>query len=54
VNIHHLKRIEEDGADAPLLHLTGLRTLLRAGRREWAALRAWLSRDCIGMLRPEE
>lgn len=52
INFNHLMRIEEDGADAPLLHLTGLRVPLRASRREWAALRAWLPRDRIGAFRP--
>ena len=52
VNFNHLLRIEEDGADAPLLHLTGLRTPLRASRREWSALRVLLPRDRIGVFRP--
>lgn len=52
VNFNHLMRIEDDGADAPLLHLTGLRTPLRASRREWAALRALLPRERIGVFRP--
>jgi two-component system LytT family response regulator len=52
VNFNHLMRIEEDGADAPLLHLTGLRAPLRASRREWAALRALLPRERIGAFRP--
>jgi two-component system LytT family response regulator len=52
VNFNHLMRIEDDGADAPLLHLTGLRTPLRASRREWAALRSFLPRDRIGVFRP--
>jgi two-component system LytT family response regulator len=54
VNLNHLMRIEEDGADAPLLHLTGVRTALRASRREWAALRSVLPKDRIGAFRPAE
>ena len=54
VNFNHLMRIEGDGADAPLLHLTGLRVPLRVSRREWAALRALLPRDRIGVFRPGE
>lgn len=51
VNFNHLLRIEDDGADAPLLHLAGVRMPLRASRREWAALRALLPRDRIGAFR---
>src|SRR6185369_14325213 len=45
VNLNHLMRVEEDGADAPLLHFTGLRAPLRASRREWTALRTQLPRQ---------
>ena len=51
VNFHQLLRIEDDGADAPLLHLAGLRAPLRASRREWAALRGLLPRDRMGAFR---
>jgi len=54
VNFNHLMRIEDDGADAPLLHLTGLRVALRASRREWAALRGMLPRERLGACRPGE
>lgn len=54
VNFNHLMRIEEDGADAPLLHLTGLRAPLRASRREWVALRGALPKDRIGAFRVGE
>jgi two-component system LytT family response regulator len=54
VNFNHLMRLEEDGADAPLLHLAGLRAPLRASRREWAALRTLLPRDRIGLARSGE
>jgi hypothetical protein len=48
VNFNHLLRIEDDGADAPLLHLAGLRMPLRASRRDWAALRALLPGTASG------
>jgi two-component system, LytTR family, response regulator len=47
VNLGALIRIEEDGGDAPLLHLTGLRAPLRASRREWAELRTLLPRSPV-------
>ncbi len=42
INLSCLAKIEEDGGDGALLHLTGLRGPLRASRREWAELRAVL------------
>jgi two-component system LytT family response regulator len=45
INLGHLMRVEEDGGDAPLLHLTGLREPLRASRREWPNLRTRLPRE---------
>jgi two-component system, LytTR family, response regulator len=42
VNLTCLARIEDDGGDGPLLHVTGLRTPLRVSRREWSELRALL------------
>jgi two-component system LytT family response regulator len=52
INLNHLTRIEEDGADAPLLHLTGLRAPLRASRREWSELRTHLPRGNGEAFRP--
>jgi two-component system LytT family response regulator len=54
VNFNCLTRIEDDGADAPLLHFTGLRAPLRASRREWVGLRELLPRDRIGAFRPAD
>ncbi|MBI5767300.1 MAG: response regulator transcription factor [Verrucomicrobia bacterium] len=45
INLSHLRRVEDDGADAPLLHLAGLRAPLRASRREWPNLRTRLPRQ---------
>jgi two-component system LytT family response regulator len=39
VNLECLVRLEDDGGDAPLLHLRGLRAPVRASRREWTDLR---------------
>ena len=52
VNLTHLVRIEDDGADAPLLHLRGGRAPVRASRREWAELRLLLPRETGGAFRP--
>ncbi|MSU23551.1 MAG: response regulator transcription factor [Opitutus sp.] len=52
VNLNQLQRIEEDGADAPLLHLAGLRAPVRASRREWTELRALLPRQSGDAFRP--
>jgi two-component system LytT family response regulator len=51
INLNGLTRIEEDGGDAPLLHLGGLRAPLRASRREWVALREFLPRERVGVFR---
>lgn len=53
VNLNALTRIEEDGGDAPLLHLAGLRAPLRASRREWAELRTLLPRENVRLFRAE-
>jgi two-component system LytT family response regulator len=39
VNLACLVRLEDDGGDAPLLFLRGLRAPVRASRREWTELR---------------
>jgi len=54
INLSHLMRIEDDGQDAPLLHLTGLRAPLRSSRREWTALREMLPRENGTAFRPAE
>lgn len=45
VNLTALARIEDDGSDGPLLHLTGVRLPLRVSRREWSELRMMLPRQ---------
>ncbi len=45
INLARLQRIEDDGGDAPLLHLEGLRSPLRVSRREWTELKARLPRE---------
>jgi two-component system, LytTR family, response regulator len=42
VNLSCLTRVEADDSDGALLHLAGLRSPVRASRREWAELRALL------------
>lgn len=53
VNLRCLLRIEEDGGDAPLLHLQGLKAPLRASRREWTELRTLLPRESGTAFRAE-
>lgn len=52
VNFAVLTRVEDDGGDAPLLHLSGLRAPVRASRREWAEARALLPRGNVALFRP--
>jgi len=52
VNLGRLTRIEDDGGDAPLLHLRGLRVLVRASRREWVELREKFPRESGVAFRP--
>lgn len=52
INLCRLTRIEDDGGDAPLLHLAGLRTTVRASRREWAELREKFPRESGVAFRP--
>ncbi len=54
INLSHLLRIEDDGQDAPLLHLTGRRVPLRTSRREWTVLRELLPRENCAAFRPAE
>jgi len=54
VNLACLVRLEEDGGDGPLLHLTGVKTPLRASRREWTELRHMLPRQTGAVFRPED
>ncbi|PAW64971.1 MAG: hypothetical protein B9S34_11675 [Opitutia bacterium Tous-C1TDCM] len=51
INLGRLQRIEDDGGDAPLLHLEGLRSPLRVSRREWAELKARLPRESVAAFR---
>lgn len=53
VNLACLVRLEEDGGDGPLLHLTGVKMPLRASRREWTELRHMLPRQTGAVFRPE-
>jgi two-component system LytT family response regulator len=52
VNLSRLTRIEEDGGDAPLLHLHGLARPLRASRREWAEVLARAPLPTFATFRP--
>ena len=51
VNLAQLTRVEDDGGDAPLLHVHGLRAPVRASRREWSELRGLLPRENVSAVR---
>lgn len=54
VNLSLLTRIEEDGGDGPLLHVSGAKAPLRVSRREWTELRQFLPRHTGEAFRLED